>query len=99
MKISDVTSALSHNDVVKFKKLFDNPIPMNQAIDTISKFFIDSDLFAIIDNELQVNGNIDARDLIVGWLKQNMPDLYAVKHEPSPGYESPISSHPDIKGE
>jgi hypothetical protein len=97
MKINDVTSALTTNDVIAFKGLFSSPIPLDQAHATVSPYLQDPDLFAIIANELQVKGNGDARKLIVSWLKQNLPELFAEPKQVAPSYESPISSHPDIR--
>lgn len=99
MKIADVTSELTTKDVIEFKGLFDNPIPLAQARSILSPYVQDPDLIAILANELAVSGNKDARKLIVTWLKQNMPELFAEPKKVAPSYESPISSHPDIKGE
>lgn len=99
MKISDLTSRLTEKDIIKLKKLFDNPIPLDQAKDILSPFVQDQDLDAIIDNELQNKGNRDARDLLSEWLKQNIPELFAEEPEMAMPYESPITSHPDITGE
>jgi len=99
MRLQEITESLRQKQVANLKHLFDQPIPLNQAIQTLSPYLVDQDLTAIIDNELQLKGNIDARNLITGWLKQNMPDLYKQPVEMSPGYMSPISSHPDIRGE
>lgn len=99
MKIADLTSSLTTKQVLEFKRLFNDPIPLEQAQDIISAYFTDQDLFAIIDNELQTKGNYDGRDLIMGWLKQNMPEMFSKPREVAPPYESPITSHPDITGE
>ena len=99
MRLREITESLRQKQVANLKHLFDQPIPLDQAALILSPYLVDQDLTAIIDNQLQLKGNIDARKLIVGWLKQNMPDLYKQPGEMSPGYESPISSHPDIKGE
>lgn len=99
MKIADITRELSARDVIEFKELFNSPIQLSQAKQVLSPFIVDQDLFSIIDNELNVVGDKDGRDLIVSWLKQNMPELFEEPFEPAPAYESPISSHPDITGE
>lgn len=99
MKISDLTSSLTQKDIIEFKKLFDNPIPLDQAKEIISPYVQDQDLSAIIDNELQIKGNRDARDLLSEWLRQNMPELFAEEPVMAMPYESPITSHPDITGE
>ena len=51
MKISDLTSSLTQKDIIEFKKLFDNPIPLDQAKEIVSPYVQDQDLSAIIDNE------------------------------------------------
>lgn len=99
MKITEIDSALSPRKLKKFKQLFDQPIPLSQAKEIIKPYFKDQDLFSILDNELEVNGDQDARDIIIEWLKQNVPELFDKEFEPAPPYESPITSHPDITGE
>lgn len=99
MKIADVTSNLDRKKVRELKLLFDKPIPLDGAIDILKPYINDKDLFDRLQNELAVNGNKDARNIIAEWLKQNVPDLYKAPIEWAPPYESPITSHPDITGE
>jgi hypothetical protein len=99
MRAREITESLKQRQVKELKQMFNKPIPLNQAIHMLSPYIVDQDLSAIIDNELQVKGNKDARDLISSWLKQNMPDLYKQPFERAAPFESPIMSHPDIKEE
>ncbi len=47
MKITEITESLKRKEVIELKALFDQPIPLDQAIDIIRPYVIDSDLFAI----------------------------------------------------
>ena len=99
MKIADVTSSLNRKQVRELKKLFDKPMPLEYAKSMLQPYVNDQDLFDRLENELRINGNQDARDMVIEWLKQNIPELFSEPVEWPAPYESPITSHPDITGE